>query len=70
MELLKAEHEAQLAQLAARFGPLDAMLRGGQRAHVRGFLGPPTEYVYEQLPSKMTWQRVLESIFGSAVESR
>ena len=42
---------AEVDSLARCFAPLEQLLTapGGAVAHVRGFLGPPTRYVYDEL---------------------
>jgi len=55
----------QLTQLWKRFGPLDDMLRSGETTHVSGFLGPPTEYTFEELPCAMTTNSVLTAMFAA-----
>jgi hypothetical protein len=49
-------------RLWAGFGALDRMIRSGQEGHTRGFLGPPTGYFYEQLPSTITAEQVVEAM--------
>ena len=55
------EHE----KLWERFGKLDAALRSGERSHVRGFLGPPTNYLYEHLPPGWTAERAVSALFDT-----
>ena len=43
---------------------LDAMLHSDELTHVRGFLGPPTDYEFELLPPRVTLVSVITSIFG------
>ena len=54
----------ELETLWARFGVLDAMVRCGEPIHVNGFLGPPTDYLFEELPSGLTIDRAVEGMFG------
>lgn len=54
----------ELDKLWERFGALDDMLRSGKRTHVSGFLGPTTDYHFEELPSWMTTDHVIGAMFG------
>ena len=53
------------AKLWERFGKLDAALRSSERAHVRGFLGPPTDYLYERTPPGLTAESATGMLFGT-----
>lgn len=48
----------EIAQLATAFAPLEKLLKQPSllRQHVRGFLGPPTEYVYDHLTPQAAQQ--------------
>ncbi len=68
--------DRQLEQLVQRFGPVDELLRSGRSRHVTGFLGPTTDYEFEEIPSEMTAETVCATIlnrqqriggFGTAV---
>lgn len=52
-------------QLWARFGKLDASLRATETTHVSGFLGPPTNYLYEQLPTDLSAESAVATLFTS-----
>ena len=56
---------AEVRQLWKRFQPLDEMLRTKEPGHVRGFLGPPTNYAYEMLPLETTTDGVMAAIFAA-----
>lgn len=51
-------------QLVQRFGSVDELLRSGRSRHVTGFLGPTTNYEFEELPSGMTTETVCATILN------
>ena len=57
--------ESEIQQLWKRFGAVDAMQRGPAAGHVSGFLGKPTDYFFERLPSTVTVDRVIEALFSA-----
>ena len=60
---------AGVGQLWQRLGSFDDSLRTGETKHVRGFLGTPTDYAFEQVPAGVTFDAALEAIFGTQAES-
>ncbi len=56
-ELLTRLSTPEMDQLWERFERLDALLRSADATHVRGFLGKPTEYYFEELPADVTLER-------------
>ena len=61
---------AEVEKLWKRFGRLDAMLRSGEPRHVKGFLGPPTDYGFEELPPEMTADGVISAVLGLPMAMR
>jgi len=57
--------EQELEQLGQRFGPVDEALRGRQPKHVAGFLGPTSDYEFEEIPAGMTTERVCAAILDN-----
>ena len=51
-------------RLWQRFEPLDRALKTGSPGHVSGFLGPTTDYEFEQVPPGMTTDTVLTGLLG------
>jgi hypothetical protein len=51
----------ELEGLHQRFGPVDDALKGREPRHVSGFLGPRTDYEFEEVPAEMT----VESVGGA-----
>ena len=56
---------AEGEQLRRRFEAFDTHLRTGDAQHVSGFLGPPTDYLFERLPAAMTVEGAESVLFGS-----
>ena len=54
----------EVEKLWDRFGVVDDMVRSDESAHVSGFLGPSTDYFFEELPSGMTVDGVISAMFG------
>lgn len=54
---------AEIQQIYERFQPLDMMLRTGVSEYVGGFLGPQTDYAFEQLPAAVTEESVMAAVF-------
>jgi hypothetical protein len=57
----------EMDRLWGRFERLDALLRASQAKHVRGFLGKPTEYYFEELPADVTLERGIEVLMEQPV---
>ena len=53
----------EMEKLWQSFAVLDRMLRGDEPTHVRSFLGPPTDYLFDELPAGMTVDRVIPMMF-------
>lgn len=69
---LKQELQARLTvpemdQLWERFERLDALLRAADATHIRGFLGKPTEYYFEELPADVTLERGIRALMEQPV---
>jgi hypothetical protein len=56
--------EAECEQLRCRFNALDVLLRSGEPVHVSGFLGPPTDYLFEEIPAELTTESAIGVIFS------
>ena len=54
--------DQELEQLGRRFGLVDEALRGGPPKHETGFLGPTTDYEFEEIPAAMTTETVCAAI--------
>ena len=70
--VLKQELQVRLSapemdQLWERFERLDALLRAADATHVRGFLGKPTEYYFEELPTDVTLERGISALMEQPV---
>ena len=61
-ELLATLSVDEMDRLWERFARLDALLRATEATHVRGFLGTPTEYYFEQLPADVTFERAVAAL--------
>jgi len=57
---------AERDQLWRRFRRVDEMLRSDEPVHVSGFLGPRTNYLFEQLPPQITVDAAIAAIWAPA----
>lgn len=54
----------QTELLWERFRPIDGMLRADNSTHVPGFLGPRTDYIFEQVPVEVTIENVTATLLA------
>ena len=59
--------ETEFEQLRSRFCALDVLLRSGDPVHVSGFLGPPSDYLFEHVPPGLTVEIAIGAIFSESV---
>ncbi|MBI81898.1 MAG: hypothetical protein CMJ81_01755 [Planctomycetaceae bacterium] len=59
--------ETECEQLRSRFSALDVLLRSGDPVHVSGFLGPPSDYLFEHVPPGLTVESAIGAIFSESV---